>query len=32
MLMVSNVIENLVEHGIHFMPCSCTNGVIELSS
>ena len=30
MLMVPN--ENLVEHGIHFMPCSCTNGVIDLSS
>ena len=29
---VSNVIEKLVEHGIHCLPCSCTNDAIDLSS
>ena len=29
---VSNVIEKLVEHGIHCLPCFYTNGVIDLSS
>ena len=28
---VSNVIEKL-EHGIHYLPCSYTNGVMNLSS
>ena len=26
------VIENLVEHGIHYLPCSYTNDIIDLSS
>ena len=29
---VSNVIEKLLEHGIHCLPCSYTNDVINLSS
>ena len=29
---VSNVNEKLVEHGIHCLPCSYTNDVIDLSS
>ena len=29
---VSNVIENLVGHGIHCLPCSYTNDVINISS
>ena len=29
---VSNVIEKLVEHDIHCLPCSYTNDVINLSS
>ena len=29
---VSNVTEQLVEHGIHSLPCSYTNGVIDLPS
>ena len=27
---VCNVIENLVEHGIHCLPCSYTNDVINI--
>ena len=27
-----NVIENLVEHGIHYLPCSYTIDVINISS
>ena len=29
---VSNVIEKMVAHGIHCLPCSFTNDVIDLSS
>ena len=29
---VSNIIEKLVEHGIHCLPCSYTNDMIDLSS
>ena len=29
---VSSVTEKLVEHGIHCLPCSYTNDVIDLSS
>ena len=27
---VCNVIKNLVEHGIHYLPCSYTNDVINI--
>ena len=27
---VCNVIEKLMEHGIHCLPCSFTNGIIDL--
>ena len=29
---VSNATEKLVEHGIHCLPCSYTNDVIDISS
>ena len=29
---VSNVVEKLVEHSIHCLPCSYTNDVIDISS
>ena len=29
---VSDVFEKLLEHGIHCLPCSYTNGIIDLSS
>ena len=28
---VGNVIEKMMEHSIRCLPCSCTNGVIDLS-